>query len=167
MTPAVPLIIGGVAAAGGAVWYFFFRDKDECPPGWIPGVEKGECLKMDDDESGGEEPPFDKSTDQGKRKEVNGIPVCERTGTPYDADRFSDPATVAAMMAPLGYAPGPTLVAKRDKQEIKLFQKRAIALKLPGAGSTHGQMSPCTLVSLGAAVDLFQDGKWDLSKARG
>lgn len=153
--PAIIVLAGGTIAGGIYLgWRYLFGGDNETP---LDPVDPVDPLDPVD--------PIPDPKPQPTPDEKAGI--CERTGKSYDAERFPDPQMVALLMVPLGYAVGPTLKTGSDKAEIKLFQKRAKVLKLPGAGSTHGEMSPCTLVSLGAARDLFDAGKWDFTKARG
>lgn len=154
MSPWVPIVgVVAVVGAGFAAWKFLFQQDAGPTPFPVPPTPTPDDSETEKKKSQGQAP--------------GGIPICQRTGKPYDADMFPDPTMVAALMIPLGYIPTPDLLGPQSKVEIKLFQERAIKLKLPGAGSRHGEMSPCTLVSLKAARQLFDAGKWDLSKARG
>lgn len=159
MSPWAPVAVIGVVAAGGlAAWHFFFRDGEggdqDLPPGPMPGP----IPQPDDDQTPSPKPP-------------PSVPTCSRTGTQVDVDRFGSPVEVAAFLVALGYPVSPSLVTTADKSEIKRFQRRARQLALPGLKGASdkwidGLMGPCTLVALGAAVDLSEDGQWDIAKAR-
>lgn len=150
VSPIVPIaLIGGLGGGAYAVWRFFFRDDSPMP------------TPDDDDDDQGKSEDEKKSGGGGTTDPLR----CHRSGTRYDANRWSSPVHVAAGMIPLGYPVSPKLTTSGDKKQIKRFQTDGIALGLKGlkgasSKAINGKMNPCTLVALGEAEGLLKSGNW-------
>ncbi len=149
VSPIIPIaLIGGIAGGAYAAWRFLFQDKSPMPTPDDGDDEKG---KGDDEKTDG-----DTSTDPLR---------CFRSGSRYDAQRWSTPMHVAAGLMPLGYPVGPKLTSASDKVQIKRFQSDGIkfglkGLKGAGPKAINGKMNACTLVALGQAEQLLKGGNW-------
>lgn len=148
VSPIIPIaLIGGLAGGAYALYRYFM--------GGSPMPEPDD----DDDDQG-------KSDDEKKEGGGSSDPLrCHRTGTRYDANRWSSPVHVAAAMIPLGYPVSPKLTSSADKVQIKRFQKDGIELGLKGlkgasSKAINGKMNACTLVALTEAENLNKAANW-------
>ena len=152
VSPIVPIaLIGGLAGGAYALYRYFMGDDSPMPDPDDP----------DDDDDQGKSDDEKKDSGGGSTDPLR----CFRSGTRYDAQRWSTPMHVAAGLMPLGYPVGPKLTSNSDKVQIKRFQTDAIALGLKGlkgasSKAVNGKMNACTLVALGQAEGLLKAGNW-------
>lgn len=130
----------------------------DCPGGVCP-ADAGELPTPDADLRPGAPGGFDEPYEASAT-------TCDLDGMPYNAAKFTDPATVAAYLRQLGYI-GVTdsLTGAANREKIKAFQHQARLVNLTGYMNApesyiDGIVGECTLRAIDAALDRQEAGNW-------